>query len=98
MEAEYLLLQRRRSRGVHHGKRSPPPSENQCRLGDRGGESITAWAKQNGVSERTAFYWAKDPKVRREGAACRRRALTLPLVPCPASRRAWHNLVKRQAQ
>jgi hypothetical protein len=40
-----------------------------------GGESISAWAEQNGVSERTAFYWAKDPKVRREVEACRRRAL-----------------------
>ena len=39
------------------------------------GESIAEWAQQNGVSERTAFYWAKDPKVRREVDACRRRAL-----------------------
>ena len=40
-----------------------------------GGESIAAWAQQNGVSERTAFYWAKDPKVRREAEACRRRVV-----------------------
>jgi hypothetical protein len=40
-----------------------------------GGESIAAWAQQNGVSERTAFYWAKDPKVRREVEACRRRVV-----------------------
>ena len=40
-----------------------------------GGESISAWARQNGVSERTAFYWAKDPKVRREVEACRRRVV-----------------------
>jgi hypothetical protein len=39
------------------------------------GESIAAWAKQNGVSERTAFYWAKDPKVRREVEASRRRVV-----------------------
>jgi hypothetical protein len=26
------------------------------------------------------------------------RCIPLPLVPCPASRPAWHNLVKRQAQ
>ena len=39
------------------------------------GESIAEWARQNGVSERTAFYWAKDPKVRRQVEACRRRAL-----------------------
>ena len=31
--------------------------------------------EQNGVSERTAFYWAKDPKVRREVEACRRRVV-----------------------
>jgi transposase-like protein len=40
-----------------------------------GGESISEWAKQNGVSERTAFYWAKDPKVRREVEAFRRRVV-----------------------
>ncbi len=40
-----------------------------------GGESIAAWAQENGVSERTAFYWAKDPKVRREVEACRRRVV-----------------------
>jgi hypothetical protein len=39
------------------------------------GESIAAWAQQNGVSERTAFSWAKDPKVRREVEACRRRVV-----------------------
>ena len=40
-----------------------------------GGESIAAWAQQNGVSERTAFSWAKDPKVRREVEACRRQVV-----------------------
>ena len=40
-----------------------------------GGESIAAWAQQNGVSERTVQRWAQDPKVRREVDACRRRAL-----------------------
>jgi hypothetical protein len=39
------------------------------------GESISAWAQENGVPERTAFRWAQDPKVRREVEACRRRAL-----------------------
>ena len=39
------------------------------------GESISAWAQENGVPERTAFRWAQDPKVRREVDACRRRAL-----------------------
>ena len=39
------------------------------------GESIIAWAQENGVSERTAFSWAKDPKVRREVDACRRRVV-----------------------
>jgi hypothetical protein len=40
-----------------------------------GGESIAAWAKLNGVPERTAFYWAKDPKVRRDVEAYRRRVV-----------------------
>jgi hypothetical protein len=39
------------------------------------GESIIAWAQENGVPERTAFRGAQDPKVRREVEACRRRAL-----------------------
>ena len=39
------------------------------------GESIAAWARQNGVPERTAQRWAQDRNVRREVDACRRRAL-----------------------
>src|SRR4051794_17496948 len=39
------------------------------------GESIIAWAQENGVPERTAFYWAQDPKVRREVEACRCRVV-----------------------
>jgi hypothetical protein len=31
------------------------------------GESIAAWARENGVPERAAFYWAKDPKNRSLG-------------------------------
>ena len=31
--------------------------------------------QEKGVPERTAFYWAKDPKVRREVEACRRRVV-----------------------
>ena len=30
------------------------------------GESIAAWARQNGVPERTAQRWAQDRNVRRE--------------------------------
>jgi hypothetical protein len=33
------------------------------------GESIIAWAQENGVPERTAFRWAQDPTVRREAEA-----------------------------
>ena len=39
------------------------------------GESISAWARQTGVPERTAQRWAQDRNVRREVDACRRRAL-----------------------
>ena len=39
------------------------------------GESIAEWARQNGVSERTAQRWAQDRNVRREVDTCRRRAL-----------------------
>jgi hypothetical protein len=43
------------------------------------GESIAAWARHNGVPERTAFHWAQDPKVRREEA--RRRGCGRPHRP-----------------
>jgi hypothetical protein len=39
------------------------------------GESITAWARQNEVPRRSAFRWARDPKVRRAVDAWRRRSL-----------------------
>ncbi len=39
------------------------------------GESITAWARRNEVPLRSAFRWAKDPKLRGAVAALRRRAL-----------------------
>jgi hypothetical protein len=43
------------------------------------GESITDWARQHGVSERTAFRWASDPEVRRSVEAWRRQALNRAL-------------------
>jgi hypothetical protein len=39
------------------------------------GQSIAAWAKTNEVPRRTAFRWARDPKVRGAVEASRRRAL-----------------------
>ncbi len=39
------------------------------------GESITAWARRNEVPLRSAFRWAKDPKLRGAVEALRRRAL-----------------------
>jgi hypothetical protein len=39
------------------------------------GESVAAWARQNEVPRRTAFRWARDPKVRLAVEAGRRRAL-----------------------
>ena len=39
------------------------------------GESITAWARRNGVPLSTAFRWSQEPKVRRAVEAWRRRAL-----------------------
>jgi hypothetical protein len=53
-----------------------------------GGESIAAWAQENGVSERTAFSWAKDPKVRREVEACRRRVVNQAIGRLTRFRRA----------
>jgi hypothetical protein len=39
----------------------------------RGG-SIVAWASKNELAERTAFYWAKEPKVREEVEKFRRQS------------------------
>ena len=39
----------------------------------RGG-SVIAWASKNGLAERTAFYWAKEPKVREEVEEYRRQS------------------------
>src|SRR5438270_3143173 len=77
MEAEYLLLSFRVRDHVEctMEKEVRRDKKIQLALAIAGGESIAAWANQNGVSERTAFYWAKAPKVRREVDACRRRAL-----------------------
>src|SRR5262245_53494158 len=39
------------------------------------GQSISAWARSNGVPRRTAFRWASDPKVRGAVESWRRRSL-----------------------
>ena len=39
------------------------------------GKSITQWARLNQVPRSTAYYWAKDPDVRRLVEECRRRSL-----------------------
>jgi hypothetical protein len=53
LRAGLILLPSRRSRGVHHGKSSPPPSENPSRPGDRAGSvwpaSILGSPAQDGM-------------------------------------------------
>ncbi len=39
------------------------------------GHSVIAWARKNGVPERTAFRWAKDRKVRETSDTWRRTVL-----------------------
>ena len=39
------------------------------------GEPISAWARQNEVPQRSAYRWAREPKVTRAVEACRRRYL-----------------------
>jgi hypothetical protein len=39
------------------------------------GQSTAEWARQNGVPERTAYRWARDPKVRASVNSHRRKAL-----------------------
>ena len=38
------------------------------------GGSIAAWASENELAERTAFYWAKEPKVAEEVEEFRRQS------------------------
>src|SRR3954466_1203961 len=101
MEAEYLLLQSRRSSGVHHGKRSPPPSENQSRPGDRGGRvdrrvGETKWGvRAHGVllgareANRTHASGALKPSAPGDGP-CPRAGTFRPM-----ERPAWHALAPR---
>ena len=39
------------------------------------GEPIATWARENGVARRTAYRWAKDPKVKTAVDAHRRKAV-----------------------
>jgi hypothetical protein len=39
------------------------------------GESVADWAKANGIVPRTAYDWARDPKLKRRVAAIRRKML-----------------------
>ena len=39
------------------------------------GEPIAAWARENGVGKRTAYAWAKDPKVKAAVESYPRRAV-----------------------
>jgi hypothetical protein len=45
-----------------------------------GKKSLDAWAKENGVSRRTAYRWAQDPKVRAVVNAHRRAAVDQSLA------------------
>src|SRR4051794_12496781 len=75
MEAEYYSFRVRDQGECTMEKEVRRQQKIHLALAIAGGESIAAWAKENGVSERTAFYWAKDPKVRREVEASRRRVV-----------------------
>jgi hypothetical protein len=39
------------------------------------GKSVTVWARQNEVPKSTAYYWAKQPEVRRVVESARRQML-----------------------
>jgi transposase-like protein len=39
------------------------------------GQSVRAWARKNGVPERTAYRWSSEPEVRRLSETWRRHAL-----------------------
>jgi len=53
----------------------PPKKKTQLALAIAQGASVSAWARANQVSVRTAFRWASDPKVRAAAESCRRRAV-----------------------
>jgi hypothetical protein len=43
------------------------------------GQSVAVRSRKNGVAERTAQRWAREPEVRKEVANCRRRLLSRAL-------------------
>ena len=53
----------------------PKNTKTELALAIAQGVSVTAWARANGVSRRTAFHWAKDPLVRKTVESCRRRMI-----------------------
>ena len=59
--------------------------KNQLTLAIARGESITGWARRNGVPLSTAFRWSRDPKVRSAVQAWRCRDSTGPSAGWPAS-------------
>ena len=65
----------RRKVGMPCKKTCARIKKNQLALAIARGESITAWARRNGVPLSTAFRWSQDPKVRSAVQAWRRRAL-----------------------
>ncbi len=53
----------------------PRGNKNQLIAAIANGMSVDAWARKNNVSRRTAFRWAKEPKVRARVESYRRRVL-----------------------
>ena len=53
------------------------------------GTSIALWAKDNGVPRRTAYRWAKEPKVQAVVAFCRRGAVDRGSAGWPEVPTGW---------
>jgi hypothetical protein len=60
---------------VNSQEESPPSQKTQLALAIAQGTPVTKWAKKNGVNRRTAFRWAKEPRVRKAVESYRRRIL-----------------------
>jgi hypothetical protein len=53
----------------------PMSQKTELALAIASGKSVAMWARGHDVPKRTAYRWARDPKIRTAVEACRRRAL-----------------------
>ena len=71
-------------------KRNNQSQQTRLALAIAGGRTVAAWARDNGVAERTAYTWSRSPRVLRLVGKIRRRAIDRAIgrLSCHATRAA----------